>query len=127
MLRYDRRPKVDGADVPLRAQAADARAAADALWARVPGVPVIGWGFSQGAWAAALTAAEYPDAVAALVVVSCSGVSPAEQLRRHGYGDADLRELTATRAAPGRRHRRRAAGLPRSTGATTRLVGGAWA
>jgi len=107
VLRYDRRPKVDGADVPLRAQAADARAAADVLRAQVPGVPVIVWGFSQGAWAAAMTAAEYPDVVAALVVVSCSGVSPAEQmrygtaeqLRRHGYGDADLRELAATRAA----------------------------
>ncbi|GHJ54706.1 hypothetical protein Nm8I071_40130 [Nonomuraea sp. TT08I-71] len=103
VLRYDRRPRVDGHDVPLAAQADDAAAALDLLRARVGTVPVGLWGFSQGAWAAALTATRHP--VDFLVLVGCSGVSPAaqmrygtaEQLRRHGYGEADLAELDRLR------------------------------
>jgi hypothetical protein len=38
------------------------------------------WGFSQGAWAAALAAAQDPE-TAFLITVSASGVSPAQQMR----------------------------------------------
>ncbi|MER7418623.1 alpha/beta hydrolase [Micromonospora peucetia] len=103
VLRYDRRPRIDGRDVPLSAQADDAAAALDVLRRQVGDVPVGLWGFSQGAWAAAMTASRHP--VDFLVLVGCSGVSPArqmrygtaEQLRRHGYGDADLAELNRLR------------------------------
>ncbi|MFG3706879.1 alpha/beta hydrolase family protein [Micromonospora sp. NPDC047670] len=103
VLRHDRRPRIDGRDVPLSAQSDDAAAALDVLRRRVGDVPVGLWGFSQGAWAAALTASRHP--VDFLVLVGCSGVSPArqmrygtaEQLRRHGYGDADLAELDRLR------------------------------
>ncbi|MFI8807348.1 alpha/beta hydrolase family protein [Micromonospora chalcea] len=104
VLRYDRRPRVDGHDVPLADQAEDAVAALTELRRHVGAVPVGLWGFSQGAWAAALTATRHP--VDFLVLVGCSGVSPArqmrygtaEQLRRHGYGPADVVELTRLRA-----------------------------
>ncbi|SCL58777.1 hypothetical protein GA0070608_2038 [Micromonospora peucetia] len=103
VLRYDRRPRVNARDVPLTDQADDAAAALDVLRGQVGDVPVGLWGFSQGAWAAALTAIRHP--VDFLVLVGCSGVSPArqmrygtaEQLRRHGYGDADLAELDRLR------------------------------
>ncbi|MET8909983.1 alpha/beta hydrolase [Micromonospora sp. NPDC004551] len=103
VLRYDRRPRLNGNDVPLTAQADDAAAALDVLRAHVIDVPVGLWGFSQGAWAATLTATRHP--VDFLVLVGCSGVSPAaqmrygtaEQLRRHGYGEADLAELDRLR------------------------------
>ncbi|GAB3349838.1 alpha/beta hydrolase [Micromonospora halotolerans] len=103
VLRYDRRPRVDGHDVPLAGQADDAAAALDVLRGHVGDVPVGLWGFSQGAWTAALTATRHP--VDFLVLVGCSGVSPAaqmrygtaEQLRRHGYGTADLAELDRLR------------------------------
>ncbi|MCM0677881.1 alpha/beta hydrolase [Micromonospora phytophila] len=103
VLRYDRRPRVDGRDVPLTAQADDAAAALDVLRRQVGDVPVGLWGFSQGAWAAALTASRHRADF--LVLVGCSGVSPArqmrygtaEQLRRHGYGDPDLAELDRLR------------------------------
>ncbi|MCX4387692.1 alpha/beta hydrolase [Micromonospora peucetia] len=103
VLRYDRRPRIDGRDVPLTVQADDAAAALDVLRRQVGDVPVGLWGFSQGAWAAALTASRHP--VDFLVLVGCSGVSPArqmrygtaEQLRRHGYGDTDLAELDRLR------------------------------
>jgi pimeloyl-ACP methyl ester carboxylesterase len=103
VLRYDRRPRVDGRDVPLAAQADDAAAALDVLRRQAGDIPVGLWGFSQGAWAAALTAIRHR--VDFLVLVGCSGVSPArqmrygtaEQLRRHGYGDADVAELDRLR------------------------------
>jgi pimeloyl-ACP methyl ester carboxylesterase len=103
VLRYDRRPRIDGRDVPLSCQADDAAAALDALRRQVGDVPAGLWGFSQGAWAATLTATRHR--VDFLVLVACSGVSPArqmrhgtaEQLRRHGYGDADLAELDRLR------------------------------
>ncbi|MEV0726552.1 alpha/beta hydrolase [Micromonospora purpureochromogenes] len=99
VLRYDRRPRVDGRDVPLTAQADDAAEALELLRRQVGDVPVGLWGFSQGAWAASLTASRHP--VDFLVLIGCSGVSPAaqmryataEQLRRHGYGEADIAEL----------------------------------
>ncbi|RGC70386.1 Alpha/beta hydrolase family protein [Micromonospora sp. MW-13] len=106
VLRFDRRPGVDGHDVPLTDQAADAVAAIDVLRRHAGDVPVGLWGLSQGAWTAPLTAALRPDLVAFLVLVSSSGVSPAaqmrygtaEQLRLHGYGDADRAELGRLRA-----------------------------
>ncbi|WP_299445283.1 hypothetical protein [uncultured Phycicoccus sp.] len=78
-LGYERRA-VAGGDTPLRVQAADAVGAVRALQARL-GRPVGVSGFSQGAWAAALAAAD--DAVGFLVVLGCSGVTPAEQMRFH--------------------------------------------
>jgi pimeloyl-ACP methyl ester carboxylesterase len=61
------------------------------------------WGFSQGAWAAALAAAQDP-ATAFLITVAASGVSPAvqmrygtrEQLRRAGHETAELDVLRET-------------------------------
>jgi dienelactone hydrolase len=100
--RFDRRAASPGRDVSLADQAADARAAMarlrDSSHARV-GV----WGFSQGAWAAALAAAE-DQATAFLITVSASGVSPARQmrygtrehLRRAGYETAELDILRET-------------------------------
>ncbi|MFG1950135.1 alpha/beta hydrolase family protein [Micromonospora sp. NPDC048830] len=106
VLRFDRRPRVGGRDVPLAEQAADAAAAVGVLRRHAGDVPVGLWGLSQGAWVAPLTAALHPELVAFLVLVSASGVSPAaqmrygtaEQLRRHGYGAVDLAELDRLRA-----------------------------
>ncbi|MCZ7437781.1 alpha/beta hydrolase [Micromonospora sp. WMMC241] len=103
VLRFDRRPRVDGHDVPLADQADDAAAALTELRRHVGSAPVGLWGFSQGSWAAALTATRNP--VDFLVLVGSSGVSPAvqmrygtaEQLRRHGYGPTDLAELARLR------------------------------
>jgi pimeloyl-ACP methyl ester carboxylesterase len=107
VLRYDRRPSRAGEDVPLDVQAGDARAAMGLLRDRIAGCPVGLWGFSQGGWAAPLAAATWPGEVAFLIVVSSCGVSPAaqmrfgaaEQLRRHGYGKDDLRQLDTAAAA----------------------------
>lgn len=98
VLSYDRRA-VDRGDTSLHVQAADAVAAVRVLWSNV-GSRVGVFGFSQGAWAAALAAAD--DAVGFLVVLGCSGVTPAEQmrfytdelLRRRGFGS---RERAANR------------------------------
>ncbi|MGC4803657.1 alpha/beta hydrolase [Micromonospora sp. DT233] len=106
VLRFDRRPRLAGRDVPLTDQAADAAVALGALRRHVGDVPSGLWGLSQGAWAAPLTAALRPDLVDFLVLVSSSGVSPAaqmrygtaEQLRGHGYGDAEVAELGRLRA-----------------------------
>jgi uncharacterized protein len=109
VLRYDRRPVCAGEDVPLAVQAGDARAAIGFLRDRIGGRPVGLWGFSQGGWAAPLAAATWAAEVAFLILVSSCGVSPAaqmrfgtaEQLRRHGYGEDDLRQLDTVRAAAG--------------------------
>ena len=77
--RFDRRPAPPGEDVRLAEQASDARAAMARLRARTQ-APVGVWGFSQGAWAAALAAADDRE-TAFLVTVSASGVSPARQMR----------------------------------------------
>jgi hypothetical protein len=106
-LRYDRRPSPGGDDVPLDTQAADALAALAHLRGIVPGVPTGLWGFSQGAWVAPLAAVAEPASVGFLVCVSGCGVSPAEQmrvgcarqLRKHGYSEADVAELTTVRLA----------------------------
>jgi len=103
VLRYDRRQSTDRHDVPLRTQASDALAALRQLREIVNPAPVGLWGFSQGAWAAPLAAATDPDSVGFLICVSCCGVSPAEQmragcakqLRKHGYNESDIAELTA--------------------------------
>ncbi|MHB8575497.1 MAG: alpha/beta fold hydrolase [Dehalococcoidia bacterium] len=106
VLRYDRRPCAG--DVPFDLQTADALAALRLLRGQ-PGlgdVPLGLWGFSQGAWAAAIAAAALPE-VAFLVLVGSAGMSPAaqmrygtaRQLRAAGYGDDALRELAELRAA----------------------------
>ena len=65
------------------------------------------WGYSQGAWAATMAAAADPDSVDFLICVSCCGVSPAQQmrvgcatqLRKRGYSERDVEDLTNTRLA----------------------------
>jgi pimeloyl-ACP methyl ester carboxylesterase len=102
---YDRRAAADGGDTPLAVQADDALAAMAALRAELD-APVGVFGFSQGAWAAALAAARSPE-VGFLALVGCCGVSPAVQmryftdevLRRAGYGAADRAQLRAARLA----------------------------
>ena len=87
VLTYERRAVEDG-ETPLHLQAADAVAAARALRSHLRrGVGI--FGFSQGAWAATLAAANDPADF--LVVLGCSGVSPAEQMRF--YTDELLRRL----------------------------------
>ncbi len=85
VLSFDRRAVASG-DTPLDVQAADAVAAVAALTERLDR-PVGLFGFSQGAWAATLAAAD--PAVRFLVVLGCSGVSPAEQMRY--FTDEQLR------------------------------------
>jgi pimeloyl-ACP methyl ester carboxylesterase len=107
VLRYDRRPSLPGDDVPLQAQAADVLVALRRLRECVHLGPVGVWGWSQGAWAAAIAAADAPGLAAFLVCVSFCGVSPAEQmrvgcaqqLRKHGFTEGDVADLTATRLA----------------------------
>jgi hypothetical protein len=105
VLRYDRRaPRLAGDDVPLGVQAADARAAIAALRsATAATLPVVVWGFSQGAWVALMVAHELP--LAGVVLVGASGVPPAEQmryatarrLREAGFGEAAVAEMLETR------------------------------
>lgn len=103
VLLHDRRPSMDG-DVPLDVQAADALAVAAHLRESVGDVPIGMWGWSQGAWAAAL-AASIDRSVAFLVVVGSVGVTPAaqmrhgtaEHLRRAGFGENDVAELLVSR------------------------------
>lgn len=108
VLRYDRRAANHGHDVPLHMQAADALTAANRLRDFIgAAVPVGLWGFSQGAWAASLAAVSDPGAVNFVISVSSSGVSPAVQmrvgcamqLRKHGYSQRDVEDLTTTRLA----------------------------
>ena len=85
VLRYDRRPWAAGRDVPYAVQAEDLACGLEALAAEVGRVPTGLWGFSQGAWVAVMTAAARAD-VAFLVLVGCSAVSPARQMR-YGTGE----------------------------------------
>jgi uncharacterized protein len=93
VLSYDRRPSVGGSDVPLADQSDDARAALAILRMQLE-TPVGLFAFSQGAWAACVAAGDAPDEVDFLMLLGCSGVSPAVQmrfftdelLRRAGYG-----------------------------------------
>jgi hypothetical protein len=63
------------------------------------------WAWSQGTWPASAVAARRPDLISFIVLVANSGVGPAvqmqygtaQQLRLHGYGDAELAELTRLR------------------------------
>lgn len=105
VLRYDRRA---GEDVPLETQADDAEIAIETLRSAAgdPDLPVVIWGFSQGAWPTLIVGARRDD-VAGLVTVGASGVSPAaqmryttaRQLREAGFGDADLADLARLRGA----------------------------
>jgi pimeloyl-ACP methyl ester carboxylesterase len=100
--RSDRRPAPPGRDVPLADQASDALVAMGRIRQQT-GARVGVWGFSQGAWAAALAAAD-DQATAFLITVSASGVSPAcqmrygtrDQLRRRGFATAELDVLRET-------------------------------
>jgi hypothetical protein len=122
VLSYTRRT-VDEGDTPIAVQAAHAIGAMRALKGRLQ-CPVGLFGFSQGAWAATVAAAD--DAAGFLVVLGCSGVSPAEQmrfytdelLRRRGFDERDrtrsrdlrLRfEKFRRRARPGASERERLA------------------
>ncbi len=95
VLRYDRRPSRSGRSVPFAEQAADARAAMAVLRRHIPEMPVGLWGYSQGGWVAPLAAANQPEEVAFLTLVSPVGVTPgaqmryglAQQLRENGFAD----------------------------------------
>ena len=102
VLSYERRAPSKHADTELSVQVSDAIAAMRALQDGLD-VPVGLFGFSQGAWAATEAAS---DAIASfLMVVGCSGVSPAEQmrfhademLRRHSYGRREREQAGALR------------------------------
>lgn len=105
VLLHDRRPETSSDNVPLRVQAADALAVAGVLRSHAGPVPVGIWGYSQGAWAAALAAA-MDTTVAFLVLVAPVGVTPgqqmrhatAEHLRRHGFDEDAVAELLKVRA-----------------------------
>ena len=81
MLRYDRRPNTSVDDVPFTRQADDALAAIALLREHVADAPIGLWAYSQGTWPATLAAAEQPDQIAFLALVSAQGMSPAEQMR----------------------------------------------
>jgi pimeloyl-ACP methyl ester carboxylesterase len=106
VLLYDRRPGEH--DIPLETQATDALATMRLLSDRAgaPELPVGLWGWSQGAWAAAVAAARSEE-VAFLVLVGCAGMSPAlqmryysgRQLRNAGYGNEAQAECAELRSA----------------------------
>jgi uncharacterized protein len=106
VLRYDRRASSPGRDVPYGLQAEDLAHGLAALADVTGPIPTGLWGFSQGAWVALLTAAGRAD-IAFLVLVGCSAVSPArqmrygtaEQLRRAGFGPGSIAELAELRTA----------------------------
>jgi hypothetical protein len=105
VLRYDRRAATPGGDVPYWVQAEDLARALEALTAAVGPVPTGLWGFGQGAWVTLLAAAGRAD-IAFLILVGCSAVSPArqmrygteQQLRRAGYGPESAADLAVLRA-----------------------------
>lgn len=93
VLSYDRRSSGDDSDIPLIHQSADARQALVTLADHID-APVGLFGFSQGAWAACVAAATDADPpermlVSFMMLLGCSGVSPAEQMRF--YTDERLR------------------------------------
>lgn len=106
VLRYNRRAWPPGRDVPYELQAEDLGHALQALAEEVGPVPTGLWGFSQGAWVAVMAAAARAD-LAFLVLVGCSAVSPArqmrygtaEQLRGAGFGPESVAELAELREA----------------------------
>jgi uncharacterized protein len=106
VLRYDRRAAAAGRDVPYLLQAEDLSRARDVLATEIGRVPTGLWGFSQGAWVALIAAAADP-LLAFLILVGCSAVSPArqmrygtaQQLRRAGYTPHAIGDLSQLRAA----------------------------
>ncbi len=87
VLSYDRRAKVNGSDVSLADQAADARGALAVLTSYLDS-PVGLFAFSQGAWVACVAAAidtrqSQRSLVSFMALLGCSGVSPAAQMRFH--------------------------------------------
>ena len=104
VARFDRR----GNDVPFLDQARDVEAVLAALAARsdIDAGRIGLFGFSQGAWIAPLVASR-SDAVAFLILVAATGVSPVEQMRyatakqarMAGHGEAEVDALLALRAA----------------------------
>jgi uncharacterized protein len=84
VLSYDRRPAPG--DTPLDVQAADAVAAMHSVREQL-NCPVGLFGFSQGAWAATIAAAD--PITPFLILLGCSGVTPAAQMRY--YTDELLR------------------------------------
>lgn len=105
VLRYDRRePSSEGGEVSLRVQADDAISAIGELRAATStDLPVIVWGFSQGAWVAMIVAQSVR--LAGIALVGVSGVSPKEQMRytsaRHlreaGFDEHAVAEMLKTR------------------------------
>ena len=103
VLSYDRRATDDDSDTPLSVQSSDAVLAMRTLHEHLD-APVGVFGFSQGAWAA--TQAAGHELAYFLMVVGCSGVSPAEQMRfhadeilsRHGYGDLERAKVRSLRS-----------------------------
>ncbi|MGN6576610.1 MAG: alpha/beta fold hydrolase [Nocardioides sp.] len=106
VLTFDRTPPSTlNGDTPLQVQADDARRAVEFLRSHLDARVGV-FGFSQGAWAASLAAADFPG-ISFLALVGCSGVSPAKQmryytdelLRRAGHSAEDRAVLTEARAA----------------------------
>jgi pimeloyl-ACP methyl ester carboxylesterase len=105
VLRFDRRPpRTPDGDVSLSVQTADAIAAiADLRAATSAELPIVLWGFSQGAWTALLAAHELP--LAGIAVVGACGVTPADQMRYmtarqmrgEGFGEEAVADLLETR------------------------------
>ena len=106
VLRYDRRASEGNKDIPYLQQVDDLSNGLRVLQDAVGDVPIGLWGFSQGAWVALLAAAAEP-ALSFLILVGCSAVSPArqmrfgtaEQLRGAGYGAEQRVELDRLRSA----------------------------
>jgi len=120
VLSYERRPPAKHADTELSVQASDAIASMRALQHELD-VPVGLFGFSQGAWAA--TEAASDGLASFLMVVGCSGVSPAEQmrfhademLRRHRYGRRERERAGCRGGGGGQRQSRRRREAQRAT------------
>lgn len=105
VLRFDRRPSAQG--LPLAQQVADLRIVIDTAESELgKDSPIALWGFSQGAWTAALAASSTVD-VAFMVLVGFSAVTPGEQmrfatanyLRSAGHSDQAIAELAILRDA----------------------------
>jgi pimeloyl-ACP methyl ester carboxylesterase len=106
VLRYDRRTPPEDRDVAFQTQLDDLDQAVRVMANELGPVPIGLWGFSQGAWICLLAAAADPT-LAFVILVGCSAVSPAqqmrygtaEQLRRAGFGSEALSELAQLRSA----------------------------
>ena len=111
VARFDRRDfgrpfELNGDDVPFDLQVEDAMRVLtelehdDRIDVRCIGL----WGYSQGAWSAALAASRSPK-IAFLVLLAATGVSPSEQMlygtakhaRMAGFDEDAARRIVATR------------------------------